>query len=327
MVVTDKTNLKEIYEEETLRMARRYLIGNGEAIFKESITLQDLNNRQPTWNPKDMSYGLNRLLEISQKEDMYLYQVYSKEEIEKDQDKKDVQLFHFPGNEEGRFAIILAGGAYGCVCSMVEAFPIAAKLNEMGFTAFCLNYRTAQPGLLPKPMDDLAAAYRFIEKNSKKFCVNPHKYIVSGFSAGGHTAAAWGTKELGFRKYDLPAPEMLMLGYPFITTVNMYEDFRDLFLLGMLGEKYTEETMNTYNINQHVDSEYPSVYIVQSQDDNVVPFYDSECLIEALKNEGIVYCAEQPKTGGHGFGLGSETLAEGWIERAVAFWENKMKKA
>ena len=27
----------------------------------------------------------------------------------------------------------------------------------------------------------------------------------------------------------------------------------------------------------------------------------------------------------HGFGLGTGTVAEGWIDRAVAFWERNMK--
>ena len=29
---------------------------------------------------------------------------------------------------------------------------------------------------------------------------------------------------------------------------------------------------------------------------------------------------------GHGFGLGIETPAEGWIDSAVAFWEKQMRK-
>lgn len=29
---------------------------------------------------------------------------------------------------------------------------------------------------------------------------------------------------------------------------------------------------------------------------------------------------------GHGFGLGTDTSVEGWINDAVAFWEEQMKK-
>lgn len=29
---------------------------------------------------------------------------------------------------------------------------------------------------------------------------------------------------------------------------------------------------------------------------------------------------------GHGFGLGTRTVAEGWIDDAVAFWEKQMNK-
>lgn len=332
MHITENTTLKEIYSMPQLEKANLYLIGKGETLFqeKENMTLKDLNIVQPTWYARDMAYGLNRLVQIAEWKEPYLYQVYSDEEIKKEPDKKDVQLFHFPGSQKGAFIILLAGGAYGCVCSLVEAFPVAAKLNELGYTAFCLNYRTAQPGLLPKPIDDLAASIRFITKNADEFCVNSNEYIVGGFSAGGHTAAVWGTKEMGYRKYRLPAPEMLMLGYPLITTermsLTMQKEVVDLVLLGMFGENHSYDTRNKYNVDKHVDKYYPPVYIVQSRDDDTVPINNSECFIESLRKARIKFISEQPMLGGHGFGLGTATEINGWVERAIEFWKSEKEQ-
>ncbi len=290
---------------------------------KDNFSLIDLNEEQPTWYAGDMAYGLNRLLEIAERNDTFLWQVYSDEEVKEEQDKKDVQLFHFPGKKEGPFVILLAGGAYGAVCSMVEAFPIAAKLNEMGITAFCLNYRTAQLGLLPKPIDDLAAALHFIGKHKKAFHVNPKEYVVGGFSAGGHTAAMWGTKEMGYRKYELPAPDMLLLGYPLITTESLSEtvpeQVRNLLLKGMFGESYTEEKIRSYHVDHQVDADYPAVYIVHSKDDDTVIHQDTLKFVGELEKFGVTNHFERADTAGHGFGLGSATEIVGWIERAMGF--------
>src|SRR5690554_6208147 len=144
--VSPKTKVREIYEMSQLKEARLYLMGNGEDFFESSSngTLQDIMDKHPTWNAHDIAYGLNRLIDIADTKDEYLYQVYSDAEIREEQDKKDVQLFYFPADDKGPFVILLAGGGYGAVASLVEAFPVAAKLNELGIMTFCLNYRVGQ---------------------------------------------------------------------------------------------------------------------------------------------------------------------------------------
>lgn len=328
MQITEKTALQEIYGCSLLEAAREYLIGNGAKLFrtKGSATLLDINHEQPTWYAGDMAFGLNRLLEISENEKTYIHSVYTPEEMEKEPDKKDVCLFHFPGNKGDSYVILMAGGGYGCVCSMAEAFPVAAKLNEMGITAFCLNYRTGQPGLLPKPMEDLSAAWRYIEANSELFHVNPGHYAVGGFSAGGHAAAMWGMKELGYRNYHLPRPQLLMLAYPFISSVNAGQKECEILFTVMCGGDYTPETLERYFIDRHIDTVYPPVYIVHSQDDSTVPIENAESMAAALHTAGVVCKSEFPPTGGHGFGLGTNSAAAGWVERAVQFWQRNQTK-
>ena len=79
-----------------------------------------------------------------------------------------------------------------------EAFPVAARLSEMGMPVFCLNYRVAgKEPLFPKPMEDLSAAYRFLKDHEDQFDIDARHYAVGGFSAGGHLAACWGLKGTG----------------------------------------------------------------------------------------------------------------------------------
>ncbi|NLG96063.1 MAG: alpha/beta hydrolase [Chloroflexi bacterium] len=291
------------------------------------LTLEAVQQNSPTWNYNDLIYGLEQLQEVSEQCDQYVYPVYTGEEVEKDPHLRQVQLIYLPAYQKRSdyYAILLAGGAYGAVCTMAESLPVGAKLNELGITCFCLNYRTAvqesfSTGLMPKPLDDLAAAWRFIQAHQDQFGVNAEDYIVGGFSAGGHAAAMWGTAHLGFRKYGIPAPRMLLLGYPLITMENQKPgQMKDYISLGMFGAGYTEDDIRRYAVNRHVDAAYPKVYLVQSMDDDTIPPKDSEDFAIALEKAGVPFRMERLDSGGHGFDLGSATPLNGWVERAVAF--------
>lgn len=85
-----------------------------------------------------------------------------------------------------------------------EAFPVAARLSEMGMPVFCLNYRVAgKEPLFPKPMEDLSAAYRFLKDHEDQFDIDARHYAVGGFSAGGHLAACWGLRDWDMRNTDI----------------------------------------------------------------------------------------------------------------------------
>jgi len=330
MKITKDTKLKEIHHAAEFSQVRGQLISGGLDIFSgESgeLTLEELQQKHPTWDHGDMIYGLERLQAISRTGGQVVYPVYTDEEVKKDPHLAQVQLIHLPADQKRTdyYAILLAGGAYGAVCTMVESLPVAARLNELGVTCFCLNYRTAvqesfMSGLMPKPLDDLAAAWRFIKAHQEAFGVIAENYIVGGFSAGGHTAALWGTEHLGFRKYGLPVPMMLPLGYPLITLQNLNPGpVTDHIKRGLFGAGYTDEDVRRYAVDLHVDAAYPKVYLVQSLDDDTVPAKDSDDFGTALQSAGIPFRMERPASGGHGFGLGSATPANGWVERAMAF--------
>lgn len=330
MKINKDTKLKDINNTPEFSQAKGHFIsGSVDQLsgVDAELTLEELQRKNPTWNHHDLIFGLERLQEISGKVSQYVYPVYSNEEIKNDPHLGQVQLFHLPADQSinGPFAILLAGGAYGAVATMVESLPVAARLNELGITCFCLKYRTAiqesfVTGLMPKPIDDLAAAWRFIESYQDIFNVSAEDYIVGGFSAGGHTTALWGTKHLGFRKYGIPSPKMLLLGYPLITMESHKPGpITDYINRGLFGADFTIDEIRRYAANLHVDKEYPKVYLVKSMDDDALPTKDSKDFAVALEKAGVPFRMEHPESGGHGFGLGSATPANGWVERAMAF--------
>lgn len=287
-------------------------------------SLNMLHEENPTWGIGDMLFGLERLYEIKNKTADYVFPVYSEPERRSAKDKADVTLFALPAQHKTRkeFALLLAGGAYGAVCTLNESLPVASRLNKLGFDAFCLNYRTATPdsfitGLMPKPLDDVAFALRLI---CNLFPGIYNGYILGGFSAGGHLASIWGTKHLGARCYSISQPKMLMLAYPMLSILTVQDPIRESFIKGLFGENGTMKDAKRYSAAYNLDEEYPPTYIVRAEDDPTVPVQDTQFLIRALENAGIGYRYENAPSGGHGFGLGSETPLSGWVERAIDFF-------
>ncbi len=286
---------------------------------KYDLTLPQLQEQNPTWFHGDILYGLNRLQEVALEMKQYVYSV-----------EEGVHLIHLPAKDKkfDSFAILMAGGAYGCVCTMVESLPVAARLNELGMDCFCLNYRTATKssflkGLLPQPMDDLASAWKFTKDNEARFGVNAENYIAGGFSAGGHLAAMWGTPHRGARAYGIPNPKLLMLVYPLVSMENLHGPGAAMIGTGMFGAGFGKKNVQDYAAHRHVDEGYPSVYLVQALDDDTVPIQDSYDMESALKEAIVRHSIEHADSGGHGFGLGSATSANGWVERALQFMDGE----
>lgn len=312
------TSLRDIYEAEHLSPIKDCLVSGGNFFAVNGhLSLSELQAKNPTWFADDILYGLKRLKSS--------YEVHKTcEDISVD--LSGLGLIWFPARAKKRdtYFILLAGGAYGAVCTMVEALPVAARLNELGYDCFCLNYRTATQasftnGLFPKPMDDLAAAIIYIDKNKKHFGVTPNDYALVGFSAGGHLASTWGTAHLGARKYRLCSPKALILAYPLISMANVPDSPVKRYLCsGMFGSKFTEEDIYNYDASRHIDAEYPSCYIVRCKDDATVSALDGNSMKAALGDKCKFLEAEK---GGHGFGLGSNTDLDGWLDDAVKWME------
>ena len=100
---------------------------------------------------------------------------------------------------------------------------------------------------------------------------------------------------------------------------------RAMMLSGYLGKDHSQKVCGVYNVEQHMDITYPPAFVVQAEDDPTVPVWNSQVFIEQLQTLQIPYCYEHPQHGLHGFGLGTNTEAVGWVDRAFAFW-NKLER-
>ena len=240
-------------------------------------------------------------------------------------------------------AILCPGGGYRRVCSFVEGHPYAKKLNAMGYHAFVVYYRvnvlagypvaqfsfTGSQGFpVVKPARGLAShwkgvralprAVREIHSHAADWNLDMRGYSVWGSSAGGHLAASFGTENMGYSRYDLPKPGALILTYPVVTMGEKTHEGSRNFLLGQASDG---DMVRFSSVERQITPAYPPTFLWWGSADSCVDPENSRMLRGALEAQNIpCQCIEYPGVE-HGVGIGRGLACEGWIEKAVAFWE------
>lgn len=241
--------------------------------------------------------ALQRLVDLNEKSENY-FRIYPDADCSDDERKKYVNVLRFPAldPEQGKknpYVIVCPGGGYVNVWSITEGYTIANWFSKRGYTAFVLTYRIIGPDLMPKPLDDVAEAQKFIDNHAEYLEVSKGNYILGGFSAGGNLTALWGCDSTGYRKYGLPKPKMLFPIYAPIATPK---------------RQIPTPTGN-----------YPPCYIAACKDDALVNYTQSVILKNYLDQAGVKNVLDIGDRGGHGFGDGECSDCKGWIDRAIVF--------
>lgn len=221
--------------------------------------------------------------------DTIFYDIYSNEEKKADQAKEDTGLFFFKGNPGEKFAICNAGGAFAYVGAMHDSFPHALELSKKGYNAFALIYR---PGA-QTACEDLARAIQFIFEHAEELEVDIDGYSLWGGSAGARMAAwvgSYGTAAFGAA--DLPQPAAVIMQYT--------------------------------GLSEYSESD-PATFVTVGESDGIANWRVMKARLEAMRSLGIDTEFHSYPGLGHGFGLGTGTVAEGWINDAISFWEKQMK--
>jgi len=215
-------------------------------------------------------------------------------------------------------AIICPGGGYRRVCSFVEGYPFAKKLNSMGYHAVVVYYRVKDLARYPAPQDDLARAVKELHDTAEAWNLDMSGYSVWGSSAGGHLAASFGTENMGYVHYNLPKPGALVLVYPVVTMGEKTHDGSRNFLIGQSPDR---EMVEFSSVEKQVTENYPPTFLWWGSSDSCVDPENSRMLRTVLQEAKIpCQCIEYPDVE-HGVGIGKSLPCEGWMEKAVAFWE------
>src|SRR3954470_15829854 len=94
-----------------------------------------------------------------------------------------------PEKRNGTAIILIPGGGNRTVVVGGEGIDAAAKLNQLGISAFILRYRIQPYDSAVEGLADTARAVRIVRARAKEWGVDPDRIGVMGFSAGGEQAA------------------------------------------------------------------------------------------------------------------------------------------
>lgn len=257
----------------------------------DNLKLKDVREILP-WYSKintDKTVELvNTMKERAQSGEQIFYDIYSDAEKKADPEKKDTGLFFFRGDAGAKTAIVNAGGGFVYVAGIHDSFPQALELSKKGYNAFALIYR---PGA-QTACEDLARAIAFLQEHASELQIDMADYSLWGGSAGARMAAwlgAYGTSYFG--EADYPAPAAVIMQYTGLSEVTGNE---------------------------------PPTYACVGTSDGIASYRTMENYIARIKKNGTNAQIEVFKGLSHGFGLGEGTVAEGWIDHALTFWEENM---
>lgn len=243
-------------------------------------------------NPDDAVKALNRMIDDANNRQTIFYSFYNEQQKKQDPNKNNTGLFFYRGDPDAPFAIICPGGGFSYVGSLHEGFPLASEISAKKLNAFVIRYRI---GSEQWATEDLANAIRFIFENASTLKVDTNNYSLWGGSAGARMAgniAQYGVNAFSSGSHNYPKPVTAVIAY---TGQSSY------------------------------DKNFPSTFITVSADDPIANVSTVERRVQNLKNAGVTVSYQRYKNAGHGFGLGTGTDAEGWLYKAMAFWQVQMK--
>ena len=213
--------------------------------------------------------------------------IYTEAEKQANPQLRNTGLFFFRGDTGKPFAICNAGGGFSYVGAMHDSFPHALELSKLGYNALALIYR---PG---DAYEDLARAIAYICDHADELGVSRTGYSLWGGSAGARMAATLGNsanlRSLTGRT-DLPQASAVVMQYTGYTTVSPYDG---------------------------------PTYACYGTSDGIASWRTMQSRLESLSALGIPTEFHSYNGLPHGFGLGTGTVAEGWLIDAVRFWQQQ----
>ncbi len=262
--------------------------------ISRSMTLADISSSSVyVWyshiQPEKTVEIINRLYNDAVAGKQIFYRIYSDAEIAANPSKAYTGLFLFRGEAGKPFAIANAGGGFMYVGAMHDSFPHSLEISNAGYNAFALIYRPDDP------YSDLARAIEFIHDNAVDLGVKSNDYSLWGGSAGARMAAVAGNKAYLQQitgRTDIPQASAVIMQYTGYTQASQYD---------------------------------APTYVCVGSNDGIASWRNMQGRLQRLSAMGIPTEFHVYEGLGHGFGIGTGTVADGWVNDALKFWQKNMK--
>jgi acetyl esterase/lipase len=287
--LTTNSTIRDVVDHPAFAGFGRFILPLDRGRYADEMALENVGSLLPYHSNIDPDAAvemINQVMDAVSAGDALFLDFYTAAQKQTDPDKESTGLFFFRGVPGAPFAVINPGGGFSYVGSVYEGFPHAIALSRMGYNAFVLQYRVGGERIA---VEDLAAALSWIFQNAAMLDIGTEDYSVWGSSAGARMAARIGS--YGAAAYggdEIPRPATVVMAY------TGHSDF-------------TEND--------------PPTFALVGERDGIASPSTMQTRINRMRGAGIDVAFHIYSDVGHGFGLGTGTNAEGWLDDAVRFWE------
>ena len=189
-------------------------------------------------------------------------------------------------------------------------YPFAAR----GYFTANVEYRLSGESVFPAQIHDCKAAIRWLRAHREEYNIDHQRIGVWGHSAGGHLAALLGTshdvEELEGEEGSEGLPSLVQAVIDLFGPTDLsqiigtqkYSSFLEAaekLVDGRLDER--EALVKMANPIAYVTPDDPPFLIIHGENDDVVPFSQSQLLHDALRKAGVGSTLVKVKNAGHGF--------------------------
>lgn len=224
---------------------------------------------------------------------------------------KNYYRTYFVDDNKRPLIFICAGGAYQYT-SPREQEPIMKIFFEKGYHVCIVNYMEDK-SVYPTPGMNVVYAF-----NKMKLDKRVSKIIGVGFSAGAHVLLDITFKN-GF--YNVCKPDLLIIGYPVITTDPKYS--HKVSFQNLLGSSYNDpKLMEEVSLEKKVGNNEPDMFLWGTITDESVDVNNSLLLIKAYHEHKLNLEYHLFPMGGHGLSCANETAFEKGSEKIIPYVED-----
>jgi acetyl esterase/lipase len=233
-------------------------------------------------------------------------------------ERQKLDLFLPPGATNPLPLIIwVHGGAW--LGGSKEQCP-ALRYLAQGYAVASLNYRLSQHAIFPAQIEDCKAAVRWLRAHAKEHNLDPERFAAWGASAGGHLVALLGTAG-DVKKFEVGANLEVSSRVRAVVDFFGPTDFTRMAKDSLPGSRFDHDAPDApeakliggpvqenkdkcaaANPITYVASNNPPFLILHGDQDNLVPYQQSEFLRDALQKAGVPVTLKIIPGAGHGFG-------------------------
>ena len=240
----------------------------------------------------DVVAGLNRLIDDAGAGRHVFFDIYTDGREAARFDEGRHGMFFLRGRPGAPFAVIAPGGGFSYVATVHEGLPYAlgdqpARLQRV---RAALSGRARRRRGHRRPgrgaVDDLP---------QRRDAAGEHRglFAVGQFGGGAHGGD---------------------------------DRFRSAASVGAVALPKPAAVVMAYTGHSDTSADEPPTFVVVGEHDRIAPPAVMERRVQALQRAGVMVAYRKVPGLGHGFGLGTGTAAEGWIDDAVRFWERAARQ-